>query len=372
MITSGGTFKIPDQVTVLNKYETKASTHAYQDENERDRTLSLHSGMGASVLVAGFKQKASANAHTTNNGASSYTKHVAERKIDVKLYKVFADPIGVDLNPELYADLEALPVTYSARPNKYMAFLRKWGRFVPTTCSLGGSIIISMEFETESDSQDWSAGVEASLDAVVSPSVAVSAEAGVDTSGKAASLMSNSEISLLANGGDPQVASAITDFTPVNARSTTFRADLLTWLKTVPLYPRMVERIPKLKPVSTIFPIKSKNFVPPNEITLGLIWHETEVEPDDVEIEHLPLATALAAGTLRFTKAQWGGMGISDLTTSNYVKTGSEENGFRYFKPLPSASWSQEDRTFLSEQAEKDDRFKWTLKRRAMDQAIQV
>lgn len=372
MITSGGAFKLPDQITVLNKYETKASTHAYQNEEEKDKTLSMHSGTGLSVLVPSVSVEASAGSHLSNGAASSYEKHIAERKIDVKLYKVFADPIGVDLNPELYADLEALPVTYSAKPNMYMAFLRKWGRFVPTTCSLGGSIIISMEFETESDTQDWSAGVEASLDAVVSPSVAVSAEAGIDRSGKAASLMSNSEITLVANGGDPQVASAITDFTPVNARSTTFRADLQTWLKTVPMYPRMVERVPKLKPISTIIPIKSKNFAAPNENTLGLFWHETEVEPDDVEIEHLPLATALAAGTLRFTKAQWEGMGISDLTTSNYVKTGSEENGFRYFKPLPTASWSQEDRTFLSEQAEKDDRFKWTLKRRAMDQAIQV
>ena len=49
VITSGGTFKIPDQITVLNKYETEASTHAYQNEQEKEDTLMMHSGLGVSV-----------------------------------------------------------------------------------------------------------------------------------------------------------------------------------------------------------------------------------------------------------------------------------------------------------------------------------
>jgi len=35
---------------------------------------------------------------------------------------------------------------------------------------------------------------------------------------------------LLANGGDPQIAAAITDFTPQTHRFTTFRGDLQQWL----------------------------------------------------------------------------------------------------------------------------------------------
>ena len=41
----------------------------------------------------------------------------------------------------------------------------------------------------------------------------------------------SSKISMLANGGDPQIAAAITDFVPSTHNTATFRGDLQAWLR---------------------------------------------------------------------------------------------------------------------------------------------
>lgn len=103
-------------------------------------------------------------------------------------------------------------------------------------------MVIEMEFTSNANSMDIGVGIEGAYDAITS-----SFGGGVDFNYAQSELGANSEITLLANGGDPQIAAAISDFSPQTHKSATFRADLQAWIKTVPLFPRVVERIPKVR-----------------------------------------------------------------------------------------------------------------------------
>jgi len=126
---------------------------------------------------------------------SSKETHIADRKIDTKLYTLYSDPSGVVLDAEFLFDAAALPPRFSTNAVEYMTFLRKWGRYLPSQASFGGTVVITMKFETSAEDKDWSFGVEAQFDSVTSGAI------GVEGNGRQASLASNSEISLLANGG---------------------------------------------------------------------------------------------------------------------------------------------------------------------------
>ena len=83
VITPGGTFKIPDQITVLNKYETTASTVVSQNQEEKDEKLAVHANMAYNAFSGaargGYALK------------EENEMHVADRKIDVKLYTMYVD-----------------------------------------------------------------------------------------------------------------------------------------------------------------------------------------------------------------------------------------------------------------------------------------
>ena len=90
--------------------------------------------------------------------------HVAERKIDVKLYTLFANHRDITLEPEFLFEVSQLPIRFGDKPTAFLDFLRKWGRYVPVDASFGGSVVISMKYETESGTKDMNHGVEAALD----------------------------------------------------------------------------------------------------------------------------------------------------------------------------------------------------------------
>ena len=99
-----------------------------------------------------------------------------------------------------------------------------------------------MRFTTKAGQQDIGVGVEGAMDGITG-----SFGAGASFDHSSADLMADSKISLEANGGDPQIASAISDFSPQTDKTATFRGDLQAWLKTVPQFPRLVERVPNLQ-----------------------------------------------------------------------------------------------------------------------------
>ena len=88
----------------------------------------------------------------------------------------------------------------------------------------------------------------------------MSGSGGYDKVERASALLANSQITLKANGGDPQIAAAITDFTPNTQNSILFRADIQAWLRTIPTFPRMVEQVPTLMPIADIIPVVSENY----------------------------------------------------------------------------------------------------------------
>ena len=157
VITPGGTFKIPDQITVLNKYETTAHTDIYQSEKELDYAIAAHANMATGVYSAAMR------ANYNNKGSD--TEHTAVRKINVKLYTLYVETIntysagfeGIEkatismggLTPTVYTerqnfmfarhrnmgldlefveDASALPLRFGDDSNAFFRFLRKWGR----------------------------------------------------------------------------------------------------------------------------------------------------------------------------------------------------------------------------------------------------
>jgi len=211
---------------------------------------------------------------------SSKEQHVADRKIDIKLYTLYSSLEGVKLNPTFLSEAHALPLKFSDDAHQYLSFLRKWGRYVPVAASYGGTVIIQMKFETSSNDKDFSAGVEGAFDLFLTKG-----SAGVSVDSRVASLQANSKISLLANGGDPQIAAAITDFTPQTHKTTSFRGDLQQWILSVPKFPRLVERIPRLKLISSILPDYSEGI-------------ESHIDDACDTLQH----TALHFNTLQHTK----------------------------------------------------------------------
>jgi hypothetical protein len=214
----------------------------------------------AEFFIGDTESSVSADVKVQENDKSSSEQHMAERKIDVTLYSLFADHFGLKLNHDFLLEATELPLRFATRPTAYLQFLRKWGRYVPKDIGIGGSLVIDMVFTSTSTTHDFSHGVEAAFDMICSGGTAdfgVSSSGGYQKNEKSAELMADSKISLLANGGDPQIAAAITDFTPNTHNSATFRGDVQTWLRTIPAFPRLVERVPTLVHVSSILPLVS-------------------------------------------------------------------------------------------------------------------
>jgi hypothetical protein len=109
-----------------------------------------------------------------------------------------------------------------------------------------------MKFNSVAGVKNINAGVEAAFDGISG-----SFGAGMKFDKDDTSLAAHSEIFLEANGGDPQIAAVISDFSPQTHSTASFRGDLQAWLKTVPMYPRLVERIPQLVLVTEMLPTRS-------------------------------------------------------------------------------------------------------------------
>ena len=130
------------------------------------------------------------------NDKAASESHLAERKIDVVLYSLYADHFNLKLNREFLLEATQLPIRFSDRPTSYLKFLRKWGRYVPKDIGLGGSLVIDMKFGSSSSTHDFSHGVEAAFDLICSGAFAgdasVSGSGGYEKNERASELMSNS------------------------------------------------------------------------------------------------------------------------------------------------------------------------------------
>ena len=73
VLTPGGTFKIPDQITVLNKYETDARTEVYQNEEQEEQAVAASAGLSTDAF--GGSVSASVSAAATTQGSKQV--HVA-------------------------------------------------------------------------------------------------------------------------------------------------------------------------------------------------------------------------------------------------------------------------------------------------------
>lgn len=122
--------QVPDQITVLNKYQTTASTDVYQNEEEKNLAIAAHANMAygefSMAVKGGFSQKEDTQQHT------------ADRKIDVKLYTLYVENVdtkgaeAIDRNsglePEFVMDASQLPTRFGDDAHACLGFLRKWGR----------------------------------------------------------------------------------------------------------------------------------------------------------------------------------------------------------------------------------------------------
>jgi len=153
--------QVPDQITVLNKYQTTASTDVYQNEEEKNLAIAAHANMAygefSMAVKGGFSQKEDTQQHT------------ADRKIDVKLYTLYVEDVDTKiaeykgntvgtmniqggaigsaitsattsegyvrardrnsgLEPEFVMDASQLPTRFGDDAHACLRFLRKWGR----------------------------------------------------------------------------------------------------------------------------------------------------------------------------------------------------------------------------------------------------
>jgi len=247
--TPAGTFKVPDQVLVLPKYETTAHTKIYQNEEEFESGVALEAGLSALTQIGTI----AAAAKFGKSAKEGKSKHLAERKVNVQLYTIAAYPRREDINEEFWSDLMALPLKFSYGSRKYFEFLQKYGRFTVDSAAFGGTLVLDMLFETAASDNEISAGVEAALDTIYS----VSMQTSNSFNQRAAALAADSEISIEANGGDPSIASAITDLNPATKNSATFRTDFISWIQSVPLYPRLINTVPKLSLITHLLPLST-------------------------------------------------------------------------------------------------------------------
>lgn len=234
--TPGGTFRVPDQIRVLNVYRTKATTNVYMSEKQKEEKMAV----AAAVSFSGYSVKAKASASYGKSGTESKQESIAERAIGVDLYTMRSEPTEdptTAYNPLFMTELSSLPLTFARGPHSYLKFIRTWGRYVVVGGTFGGTLTLDMRYESSAtaSASDLAVGVEAAYDGVVSAGGSVS----LDMSSKAKSLMANSKISIYTSGGDPSVAATITDLVPGTDKSATFRGDLLAWLRSIPQFPRL-------------------------------------------------------------------------------------------------------------------------------------
>jgi hypothetical protein len=234
--TPGGTFRVPDQIRVLNVYRTKATTKVYMSESERQEAMA----MDASVSFSGYSVSAKATASYGKSSANAKQESIAERAIGVDLYTLQAEPTEdptTSFNPVFMGELEGLPLAFSKAPHSYLRFLRTWGRYVVVGGTFGGSLTMDMRYESSqsASASDLAVGVEAAYDGMCSAAASFSFE----MNSKAKGLMGNSKISIYTSGGDPAVAATISDLLPGTDKTASFRSDMLIWLRSVPLYPRL-------------------------------------------------------------------------------------------------------------------------------------
>ena len=267
--TPGGTYKVPDQITVVHIYETSATTKSYLTSSDYEKSVSAESGLSVSVeaeIDGGFgsgsaSSTASSNSQSTSSSKGSKQEHKAIRSIDVNLYALHLTVGKKSLREEFVEELEALPVAFSDMPHKYLEFMKRWGRFVVHAANYGGTVKLIMTFTSESSSSSdssassFSAGVSASFDSITSGgSGSASSSSSSSSSSAQSNLNENSEISLECSGGDPAIAAAISDFKPSADDSANFRNDLNTWLPSVPRFPALVTQVPRLMFLSDILP----------------------------------------------------------------------------------------------------------------------
>jgi hypothetical protein len=247
--TPAGIFRIPDQLKMLNIYRTDAKTRIYQNEQQREQSLAIQ----ATVSFSGYGVSAKASAGYGSSSASATSESIAERSIELDLYTLQADITSLnDVNPMFRQELELLPERFSQGPHSYLNFVRHWGRYVVRGGQFGGSLTMTMKMSSSSQSstQDIAVGVEAAYDGICSAAGSFS----MDMSSKAKSLMAESKISIKTSGGDPQVASTITDMLPGSDKTASFRKDVLSWIKSVPVFPRLNAKVPQLTPLYSILP----------------------------------------------------------------------------------------------------------------------
>jgi hypothetical protein len=267
--TPGGTFKVPDQVTVVHVYETSATTHSYDTEADYDRAKSQESTLdtsvsgsygGAMVSMEASASFSMASSSSSNAQGQSVTS-VGVRSIDLNLYALHMETAAPGLEQAFLDDLTELPKTFTDGPHKYLAFLRRYGRFVVKGANYGGSIKLIMKYTQTAESyastsdSAWGAAVSMKMDTIT-----VGVEASMEASGSKAAadqerqMEADSRISLECSGGDPVIAAAVSDFRPGPDSATQFRNDLQMWLPSVAKFPALVTDVPRLEYLHEVVP----------------------------------------------------------------------------------------------------------------------
>jgi len=250
IVTPAGTYRVPDQMRVLNQYDTTARTDVYASFTQVEEALAVEASIsGSSVAVSG-----SASASYSSSKSSKSEKWFSSRKMDVKLYslQVRVSNIEESTTFDFSNDVAKLPTRFLDSPRKFLHFIQKWGPFVVLDATFGGTLELTMvTSKSESvGSEDIAAAIEGSYDGIMASG---SMQASTALSTKSKQVDESSQTAIHSNGGDPAVARVITDITP-GVEKPMFRGDLEAWLNSVPHFPRVVNKIPVLTEIYKLVP----------------------------------------------------------------------------------------------------------------------
>jgi hypothetical protein len=171
-----------------------------------DKQMDLAASAKISLTLSMIKAEAAAQVKIQKQNGRKTVESVS--KFDVQLYHlVAANYRNDDLHPELVAEFNALPTSWTDNPMAFDGFVRRWGTHYIKTAKVGGSFQMSGKVTTSNSVDNFGVAVQAKL--VFNAGIKITAKAEVDYSTIDQNNRYDSSFNYNAVGGDPEVGAML-------------------------------------------------------------------------------------------------------------------------------------------------------------------
>jgi hypothetical protein len=169
---------------------------------QTDKLMDLAASAKISLTLSMIQADAAAQVKITKQNGLKTVESFS--KFDVQLYHLVASNFHKrDVHPELVAEFNALPTSWTDNPMVFESFVRRWGTHYIKTAKVGGSFQMSGKVTTSNMVDNFALAVQASL--VFNAGIKITAKAEVDYSTIDQNTRYGSSFNYNAVGGDPEV-----------------------------------------------------------------------------------------------------------------------------------------------------------------------